>query len=168
MINPVDALKHMQTKEWHDVVQKFTKLSNYKNALDIGTASGLSSWSIAQRGSGNIVSIDIKAQRNARRLAEHYGYKNRITFFNGTSDDFFAQNKEMFDLIIVDGSHKFPEVQRDAINGWKVLNKGGYMVFDDYNHPRLKSDIQPAVANFCKETGARITQITNKAYAQKK
>ena len=72
-----------------------------------------------------------------------------------------------FDLIIIDGSHKLPEVYKDATNGWKVLNKNGYMVFDDYNHPRLKSDIQPAVEKFCKATGARIQQITNKAVTRK-
>ena len=41
------------------------------------------------------------------------------------------------------------------------------MVFDDYNHPRLKSDIQPAVAQFMAETGARIEQVTNKAVTRK-
>jgi len=167
MIDPIEAFKHLPTKEWHRVIQTYAKLSNYKRALDIGTASGLSAYSIAQFGEGKIDSVDIKGQKDARRLAEHYKYKDRITFFTGTSDEFFFKNKEMFDLIIIDGSHKLLDVYKDAINGWKVLNTEGYIVFDDYNHPRLKSDIQPAVKKFAEETGATIEEITNKAVTKK-
>ena len=103
MINPEQELNHVPTKEWHRVIQMYAKKSNYKRALDIGTASGLSGWSIAMNGTGKIVSVDVKSQRKARNLAKHCGYIDRITFFGEGSEKFFVQNSDMFDLIIVDG-----------------------------------------------------------------
>jgi len=50
-----------------------------------------------------------------------------------TSDEFFEQNKETFDVIFVDGLHHADQVYRDIINSLKVLNEGGYIVCHDIN-----------------------------------
>lgn len=169
MINPVSAIfNHPETKQWHDVIAKYAKLSEYKRALEIGTAAGLSAWTIAQNGEGEIVSVDIKNHAGAETIAKKYGYADRIKFFHMSSDDFFAQNHHLFDLIIIDGGHWKKEVHDDAVNGWDVLRSGGYMVFDDYNHPRLGANVRAGVTMFTRETGARVKQITNKAVTQKK
>ena len=163
MINPEEELKHKMTEEWHGVIQKYTKLSKYKKALDIGTASGLSCWSIATNGDGQIISLDVKPQRDARKLANDRGYKDRVTFLTKSSREFFAENKEMFDLIIVDGSHKIHDVYVDAYEGWRVLNVGGYIVFDDYNHWRLKSDVMPSVRQLANKVNHKIWEEKDKA-----
>eukprot|EP01034_Spumella_vulgaris_P005623 gene5623-7181_t len=50
-----------------------------------------------------------------------------------TSDDFFAQNTEFFDVIFVDGLHEANQVFRDVTNALKWLNPGGAIVMHDCN-----------------------------------
>lgn len=48
-----------------------------------------------------------------------------------TSDQFFNQNNEFFDVIFIDGLHESDQVYRDITNSLKVLNEGGYIVCHD-------------------------------------
>jgi len=48
-----------------------------------------------------------------------------------TSDDFFAQNNEMFDIVFIDGLHWSEQVYLDINNSLFVLNDGGYIVCHD-------------------------------------
>jgi predicted O-methyltransferase YrrM len=57
---------------------------------------------------------------------------NNINKIKSTSDNFFIKNKIMFDFIYIDGNHKFDYVFRDCENAWRFLNKGGFLVCDDY------------------------------------
>lgn len=50
-----------------------------------------------------------------------------------TSDAFFEQNNEMFDVIFIDGLHWSEQVYKDIINSLNVLNEGGYIVCHDIN-----------------------------------
>ena len=49
------------------------------------------------------------------------------------SDSFFNQNKDMFDIIFVDGSHQAEQVESDILNSLKILKSGGRLVLDDTN-----------------------------------
>jgi len=53
--------------------------------------------------------------------------------YHVTSDDFFANNTETFDVIFIDGLHHADQVLRDINNSLKFLNKGGYIVCHDMN-----------------------------------
>jgi len=48
-----------------------------------------------------------------------------------TSDAFFAQNKETFDIIFIDGLHTYEQVLKDILNAAKVLNPGGTILMHD-------------------------------------
>lgn len=48
-----------------------------------------------------------------------------------TSDAFFAENKEEFDVIFIDGLHTFEQVYRDIENALKVLRPDGYIAIHD-------------------------------------
>lgn len=48
-----------------------------------------------------------------------------------TSDEFFAQNKDTFDIVFIDGLHEQMQVGRDIINALKCLNRGGKIVVHD-------------------------------------
>ena len=52
-----------------------------------------------------------------------------------TSDQFFAQNNMMFDLIFIDGDHDEPQVSRDITNALKFINTGGAIVLHDAYPP---------------------------------
>lgn len=53
-----------------------------------------------------------------------------------TSDDFFHQNNQRFDLVFVDGLHTAEQTIRDIENSLKILNPGGSIVVHDCN-PRF-------------------------------
>lgn len=68
-----------------------------------------------------------------------YVFKNASAFSSGrltknkmTSDEFFESNKDMFDFIYIDGDHTALQTLRDGLNGFKFLNNGGLLAFDDY------------------------------------
>ena len=53
--------------------------------------------------------------------------------FTLTSDDFFKQNTETFDIIFIDGLHWSEQVYKDIINSLDVLNDNGYVICHDMN-----------------------------------
>lgn len=59
-------------------------------------------------------------------------YQNRLKKCKIKSDNFFKKNLTTFDLIYVDGSHFGEDVSRDCYSSWKILNKNGILIFDDY------------------------------------
>jgi len=48
-----------------------------------------------------------------------------------TSDQFFAENKETFDVIFVDGMHKYEQVIKDINNALQILNPNGIIFMHD-------------------------------------
>ena len=59
-------------------------------------------------------------------------FDGRVTFHRKTSDSFFHNNTEKFDLVYIDGSHFGKDVYRDAVNAFNCLNKKGFIIFDDF------------------------------------
>lgn len=57
-----------------------------------------------------------------------------IELIRKTSDEAFAQDldKYRFDFIYIDGDHRRNSVYHDGVNAFRVLRKGGYILFDDY------------------------------------
>lgn len=58
-------------------------------------------------------------------------FEDQSNIFLGTSDQFFAQNHDTFDLIFIDGDHNQEQVEKDFENARKVLSRGGSIVFHD-------------------------------------
>ena len=91
---------------------------------------------------------------------------NNINKIKSSSDNFFIKNKIMFDFIYIDGNHKFDYVFRDCENAWRFLNKGGFLVCDDYiwNYYKELSD-NPcyAINSFIKKTTKeiKVLSVTN-------
>ena len=50
-----------------------------------------------------------------------------------TSDEFFAQNTELFDVIFIDGLHHADQVFKDLANAAQCLTPNGYIVCHDMN-----------------------------------
>jgi len=53
--------------------------------------------------------------------------------FSLTSDAFFGQNKDTYDVIFIDGLHWSEQVYKDIVNSLNVLNDGGYIICHDMN-----------------------------------
>lgn len=168
MIDIKETLKHEGTRKWQDVVCNYAQASHYSKALDIGTGGGISAYSIATSGHGLIVSVGVHTKTSAEQLAEQHGYKDRITFLDMTSDEFFKNNTDTFDFISVDGSHEYEDVLKDLENAWSVLNQGGYMVCDDYGHPKLKKQVGKAIDEWAKKLNLKFEVKNDKAVFYKK
>ncbi len=56
------------------------------------------------------------------------------TLLRMTSDQFFAQNSTIFDVIIVDGDHRVEPAIRDLKNSLRFLAPGGLLMCDDYGN----------------------------------
>ncbi len=48
-----------------------------------------------------------------------------------TSDLFFQQNQDIFDLVFVDGLHLYEQAAKDIVNSWNTLKVGGFIVIHD-------------------------------------
>ena len=62
-----------------------------------------------------------------------------------TSDEYFAQNSEKFDIIFIDGLHHSEQVLKDIDNSLKILNKGGVIVVHDLLPTNLEMQLVPRI-----------------------
>ena len=69
--------------------------------------------------------------------------KNTQATHHLTSDEFFKQNKEKFQIIFIDGLHHSGQVYKDILNALKVLNKGGTIVCHDMNPQGFQEQYVP-------------------------
>lgn len=59
-----------------------------------------------------------------------------------TSDEYFSQNNDTFDLIFIDGLHEKEQVYRDIENSLNILNQNGIIICHDMN-PQIKEHQMP-------------------------
>ena len=70
---------------------------------------------------------------------------------------------EAFDLIYIDGSHAALDVMTDAILCWRLLAKGGLMIFDDYRD----FECRPAIDAFVRLVDAKIVDVASQVFLRK-
>lgn len=64
-------------------------------------------------------------------------HAGRVKFYHGSSDSFFEQNVEDWDLIFIDGDHSYEQVQKDFLNSITCLAEGGLIVMHDTLPPTV-------------------------------
>ncbi|WP_020400729.1 class I SAM-dependent methyltransferase [Kordiimonas gwangyangensis] len=97
----------------------------------------------------DMASVEARFRHNVGEAAKHAEHKVRIDIRKGQSDIQLARllsegKAGYFDFVYIDGSHQAPDVLCDAVLGFKLLKKGGVMVFDDYTwseHAPADTDI---------------------------
>lgn len=99
-----------------DIINHFIVKNKYKTYLEIGVQNGISF---------SKVNCEYKVGVDPAPLCK-VDYKM-------TSNDFFKQNKQTFDVVFVDGLHEHSQVYMDIINSLNCLNKGGTIVCHDMN-----------------------------------
>ena len=60
-----------------------------------------------------------------------------------TSDDFFNQNTEKFDVIFIDGLHWSEQVYKDINNSLSILSENGVIICHDINPPDEDHQVYP-------------------------
>ena len=121
-----------------EIIQGFINKINAQKYLEIGMGCGTNHRSIR---CGYKLSVDPMLQS-----------RNPVTH-TMTSDDFFKQNKEVFDVIFIDGLHWSEQVYRDVINALDVLSDGGVIVCHDMCPPDEDHQLYPQPVTQANWTG---------------
>lgn len=95
-----------------EIVQNIIDLKNYVSYLEIGTFKDHLFGYVNCR---KKIGVDPISGGNVRK----------------TSDQFFSENKEQFDLIFIDGLHHYEQVKKDIINSLEILKDGGVILMHD-------------------------------------
>ena len=107
---PIDTTisKHSRT----DIINHAFKITQAHNYLEIGCADDDNFKLIDCT---NKVGVDPVCGGNCRM----------------TADQFFMKNKQIFDVIFIDGLHIYEQVHRDIANSLKTLSPGGFIIIHD-------------------------------------
>lgn len=61
------------------------------------------------------------------------GYMKKVVLLQGTTQNKLKElPHDFFDIIYIDASHAADDVLSDAVLSWRLLKRGGIMIFDDY------------------------------------
>lgn len=99
-----------------EIINRLIQRYDYKSYLEIGLSNGDCHKQIQCE---KKVSVDPEPQAKADYIM--------------TSDEFFKQNKDKFDIVFIDGKHEADFCSRDIENALEVLNEGGTIVCHDMN-----------------------------------
>lgn len=83
------------------------------------------------------INVPIKIGVDPLPVCDRAGLKNT------TSDQFFSNNTENFDLVFIDGLHHADQVKRDFDNSLKFLNEGGFILIHDTLPDNEQSSLVP-------------------------
>ena len=97
-----------------DIINNLISINGYKSFLEIGTQAKINFTS---------VSVDRKVCVDPDPAAD--------ADYQVTSDEYFNNNFEKFDIIFVDGLHHADVAYRDIVNSLNRLNPGGTIVVHD-------------------------------------
>ena len=100
-----------------DIINEFIKKEKYKSYLEIGSHKN-----------NTFNNVVCKKKINVDPYFK--------PMFKITSDEFFEQNKDSFDIIFIDGLHTAEQVWKDVNNALKCLNPNGRIIMHDCNPER--------------------------------
>ena len=167
----------IHTYYWHKIIIKNFKTFSY---LEIGSWEGNSALFILKNyTTDNVVCVDLwEKSSEINKNFENFKlnmeeFKNKFSFFRETSDNFFINNKDKFDIIYIDGSHESIQVYKDINNAWNFLNIGGILICDDYFYGNIYTESgnvpAEAINKFIKEkSNLKIISVNNSQIFLKK
>lgn len=101
-----------------DIINHLIQKFGYKSYLEIGIQNGINFKRIVCK-----YKIGVDPEPNIQLMG----------IYKMTSDQFFKQNKNTFDIIMIDGLHHADQVYRDIVNSLGCLSKNGTVVCHDMN-----------------------------------
>lgn len=110
----------------YDIINHLISKNNYKSFLEIGTQNKI-----------NYILVNID-----RKICVDPDTNSNANY-QMTSDEYFNNNFEKFDIIFIDGLHHSDYVYRDIINSLKRLNPNGSIVVHDVIPFSYESQIIP-------------------------
>lgn len=117
------------------VINKLISDNGYESYLEIGVYDGKNFQNVECKEKAGCDPSLIPSIRS-------YGDLYKLT-----SDQFFdsLEPEDKFDLIFIDGDHEASQVEKDIVNAYKALNKGGMILLHDCNPPTFESQVVPRI-----------------------
>lgn len=142
---------------WEEILSSLKGKPNI--TLEIGALYGGSSVYILEEFCKNEGSHHYIMDINTNEFIENNvePYKDNLTYLLGESSDSFKKftEKNIFDLIYIDGNHMSKYVLEDAVNSFYILKNGGYIIFDDFGggweqekHLQVKTAVESFVHSY--------------------
>ena len=100
-----------------ELINSLIEKNNYKSYLEIGICIPTDCFDL------------IKCEKKVGVEPSPRAHRDEV--FVGTSDQFFMENEETFDIIFIDGLHKDFQVIKDYENCLNRLNEGGVVLSHD-------------------------------------
>jgi len=119
------------------VIAEIIKSCNYKKYLELGIRWG-ETFKYIRPLVDKAIGVDII----------DVDFIDKDSFFCMTTNEFFSQIKEKFDVIFIDACHKFEQVKKDFLNAVKCLEKGGAIFLHDTD-PYSKEYMQEIFCDDC-------------------
>ena len=150
-----DTFGYFGQSEFRQMLISQLPVEKFKTVLEIGSYEGIFSCFAAQSFADVIHTIDPfdtsdEGTNVTENVESNFNHNisvcpngDKIISHKMTSDDFFKNNKDHFDLIYVDGSHEPEDACRDLDNSFKVCKKDAIIWVDDYgsNYKTLHDSI---------------------------
>ena len=108
----------------YEIIQKIIERKKYKNYLEIGC---LKNETFDKINIEKKIGVDPVSGGNVRL----------------TSDVFFKTNKDIFDIIFIDGLHVYEQVKKDILNSLKFLNRDGVLLLHDCLPKKIRDQMVP-------------------------
>ena len=133
-------------------IHKFVNKNSKNHILEIGTYEGLASiWfskKYLKNSASTLTIVDpffLEDKTTAILEDTQINFQKNYNIFRSsqtkyyklTSDEFFKNNKELYNFIYIDGSHELEDIKNDLINSDKCLEKNGIIWCDDYSKTSL-------------------------------
>ena len=158
------------------MTNNFKETKNIKDILEVGSYEGRSSiFFLKNFLNSNIICVDTwegsdeHDEFNFKQIEKNFDYNTSNFQMNNflikkkmTSNEFFKNNKKIFDLIYVDGDHSSHQVKIDINNSWDSLKSGGFLILDDYMwwyYKDLKKNPSTPINDFIKENLNNISKL---------
>ena len=129
---------------WKNIIKKYFKKFTY---LEIGSWEGNSALFVLKNlNPTKVICVDVwedeKLSQMQKRNYNNFKinldeFQEKMSMYKGSSDDYFSKCEEKFDVIYIDGAHETEQVYKDINNSWKVLNKNGLIICDDFFYGNL-------------------------------
>jgi predicted O-methyltransferase YrrM len=144
------------------LINALIKKYDIQSYLEIGYGRGYSCFCAAKTmtelGRGTVTTVDPALDKNQiENLSKVFPHEwfEKISFFNEESDLYFQAHENKFDMIYIDGDHRYDAVRKDWANAEKLATK--IILFDDYHLPgKIQKDIEvsslvDSIENYSKE-----------------
>ncbi len=123
-------------------IQGELTIQKFAHGYDVASRTAIINHLIHKYAFENYLEIGVRDGRNFDKVlvkkkigVDPYPTKKIEGLHKATSDSFFNKNKNLFDIIFIDGLHLEHQVDKDIEGSLASLSKGGFIIMHDCNPP---------------------------------